>query len=412
MPFIPKNKKKWTKSFKVWISELKFYLHKRNKFSMLLLISVIIFLLYELTSSLPSKSSAGYRLPKTHGMYQNEVQSSTPLIFPSVQDHGTLKELGVEGLFTLRIDVDGNREYVFKPEDTPMTEAERKELAETDKKKFVKRTFLDHGKLVYKNKANHPEVVIVTIIDFENYSLDHIINTVQNRVDYAQRHNYGTYVRWAQEFLPQVQKQSMEASYEFIKPLAVRAAMNAFPYAKYFWFFDENGLIMQLDTSLQQQLLEPKVLDAAVLKSVPVFEKSNIKTYKHFDAKTAKIIIPKTGAGKLDTSSFVVTPSIHGKAFLDYINDPLVRNYPWPSSFTSAIGHLLQWHPRILKRTALVVPKTIASVYSPSAVKKQADDAERFNYMDGDFVITFTGCEASKTCEIELDKHYQLVKQD
>ncbi|CDO91808.1 unnamed protein product [Kluyveromyces dobzhanskii CBS 2104] len=412
MPFIPKNKKKWAKSAKVWVSELKFMLQKKSKFSALVAITLTIFFFYCLRSLFPTKASSAHKTPATHGIYENEVLSSTPLIFPSVQDHETLKQLGVEGLFTLRIDVDGNREYILKPADPPLTEAERKELAELDMKKFVKKSFSDHGKLVYKSKVNHPEVVIVTLIDFENYSLDHIIRTVQNKVDYAQRHNYGVYVRWAQEFLPLVQKQNMEASYEFIKPLAVRAAMNAFPYAKYFWFFDHNGLIMKLDTSLQQQLLEPKVLEAALLKGVPVTEKSNIKTYKHFNPKNAKIIIPKTESGRLDTSSFVVTPSVQGKAFLDYFSNPLVRNYPWADKFTHAIGHMLQWHPKILQKTALVVPKTIASLYDISKSKKNADDSDAFTYRDGDFVVTFSGCQQTKTCETELEKYYQLVKQD
>lgn len=70
-------------------------------------------------------------------------------------------------MFTLRTDIDGNKQYIMKPDDPPMTEAERKELSEKNLRKFVKRNFYDHGKLVYKNRVNHPEVVIVSLIDFE-----------------------------------------------------------------------------------------------------------------------------------------------------------------------------------------------------------------------------------------------------
>lgn len=301
--------------------------------------------------------------------------------------------------------MDGNSEYVLKAADPPMTEDEAKELMKTNQKKFVKRSFSDHGRLVYRRQENHPEVVIVTLIDFENYSLKHSVRAVQNRVDYAQSHGYGVYIRWAQEFLPLVQKQNVAESYDFIKTLALRAAINSFPYAKYFWFFDHNGLIMKFDISLQEHLLDPKILELATLKSVPVTGNSNIKTYKHFDTKSAKIIIPKTANGDLDTSSFVVTPSLQGKAFLDYLNDPLVRNYPWPSNLSGAIGHLLQWHPKILQRTAIVVPKTIATVFDPSG-KSAEDDNSRFSYVDGDFVVSLSGCELRNSCEQDLETFY------
>ncbi|BAP69544.1 probable alpha-1,6-mannosyltransferase MNN11 [Kluyveromyces marxianus] len=407
MPFIPKNKNKWAKSFKIWTSSVRFHLQKRGRVSLLFVIALFLFLSYGLSSLFSGQAHHRSKIPPVHGLYKSEVASSTPLIFPSVQYHDTLRSLGIESLFTLRTDIDGNKQYIMKPDDPPMTEAERKELSEKNLRKFVKRNFYDHGKLVYKNRVNHPEVVIVSLIDFEGYSVDHLVKTVQNKVDYAQRHNYGVYVRWAQEFIPQLQKQSVSESYEFIKPLAIRAAMNAFPYAKYFWFVDQNGLIMDLDKSLQQHLLEPKILDAATLKSLPVIEGSNIKTYKHFDSRNAKIMIPKTENGNLDTSSFVVTPSLQGKAFLDYINDPLVRNYPFPNKLSSTIGHMLEWHPSILQRTALVVPKTIASSYKPATSQEGSDSVY---YKEGDFVITFAGCEISKSCEAELAKYYEKVK--
>ena len=48
----------------------------------------------------------------------------------------------------------------------------------------------------------YPELVIVTAVDFNKYSLDGLTKIVQNRVDYAHLQNYGVYVRWSEEFLP------------------------------------------------------------------------------------------------------------------------------------------------------------------------------------------------------------------
>lgn len=115
----------------------------------------------------------------------------------------------------------------------------------------MKHSFLDHGKLVYRKSNDAPEVVVVTLIDFENYELETIIQIVQNRVDYAQKHQYGVYIRWIQEFLPVLENQNLAESYEFIKPLVIRAAMHAFPTAKYIHFVDQDALLMNLDLSLQ-----------------------------------------------------------------------------------------------------------------------------------------------------------------
>lgn len=349
--------------------------------------------------------------PAEHGYYINEIPASSPLIFPHI-DHATvLKEIGIRGLYTIRTDIEGRSSFVLKHDDKPLSDDEKKKTS--DQILLVKKSFLDHGKLVYRKSTTSPEIVVVTLIDFESTDLNTIVSVVQNRVDYAQKHKYGVYVRWLQEFVPILQNQDLQKSQEYIKPLIMRAAIHAFPQAKYIFFVDHTSLIMNLDLTLQQHLLDPNVLDMALLRNVPVIPGSNIKTYTHFNVDTTRVIIPQSYTGELDLSSMVVSTDLHGKAFLEYLIDPLYRSYEW-DSFSASVAHILQWHPQLLGKTALVVQKLISAPYDVNS-QSDANSAEKvdaLHYTDGDFVVSLEGCKLRGTCASDIESFYSKIKKN
>ncbi|KAH3899663.1 related to Probable alpha-1,6-mannosyltransferase MNN11 [Saccharomycodes ludwigii] len=372
---------------------------------------------------------SGKRYPPVHGLNLYETKVTNSLIFPQIEHLSNLKKMGYKTLFIRRTDINGKSDYYVKNNEIPMTDKEKKQLAaEADKTAFIKKTFLDLGKVVYrrKRKSNSPSVVIVTLLDYEKYNLESIVQIVQNRVDYAQKHNYGTYIRWAQEFIPYLEAQSLDTSYEFIKPLIMRAAMHTFPNTNNFWFIDEDGLIMNLGLSLQQHLLNPKILDLATLKKVPLARGSLIKTYnspsisidgKYKDVDTADLIFPQQQQqqGELETFSFVLSNNLYTHAFLDYLNDPLVRNYDWGHNnpLGKAITHCLQWHPSLLKRFRMVVPKTIASSYDPVNSKFPVAENQKGKepfYVDNDMVVLLKDCTKRHSCAEDLTQFYEEVK--
>lgn len=395
----------WPAKFRNFFMDSK---RRRKQVFTLFSLGGLVFLLYILGGLFGRSHTSKAAAPqKVHGYYLNDIQAKMPLIFPKVQDAPILKELKIKGLFILRIDVNKVGRYVLKESEPPMTEKEKAEI--TDSKALAKRMFLDHGKMVYRKPTDYPEVVIVTLIDFDYYDQQSLLKIVQNRVNYAVRHKYGVYVRWAQEFIPAVQKQNVKDSYDSFKPLIMRAAIYAFPQAKYFWFLDQDALIAQKDISLQSHLLNSEMLDASILRSVPVVAKSNIKTYEHLPVENIDIIYPQTNDGEIDTSSFIVTPSVYSKAFLDYSGDPLVRGFDWNSD-SHCIGHILQWHPTLLARTALVVPKTIASVFDPTQSTNKKLDAQTLHYTDGDLVVSFSGCRERGSCAQDVGTFYEHIE--
>ncbi|AMD20342.1 HDL402Wp [Eremothecium sinecaudum] len=345
--------------------------------------------------------------PAKHGYYFYEIELQKPYIFPEVNHINVLRQMGLNQLFVRRIDEHGNSFYIYKENDPPLTEKNRKENSEAT---IVKKMFLDTGKKTYKKVVGHPEVVIVSLVDFERYDKDTVTRIIKNRYDYAYRQQYGIYVRWAQEFIPMVQQQTIDQSYEYMKPLIMRAAMHAFPRAKYFWFIDQEGLIMNMDFSLEKHLLSEKVFKNIVLKGVPVIKDSTILTHRELPMSNVKMIIPHTPNGQIETNSFIITPSLYGKAFLDYLSDPLIRNYKW-EHFGDSVGHMLQWHPKMLSRTALIKPKVISAVYDPadknSDQKKPEDIENSATYTDDDVVILFKGCRERGTCPAEIAEFYE-----
>lgn len=401
-----------------WFNRLGFKQNKYGTCKFLSIITAFVFILYFFSNRFyPISRSVGASYSPSHGLYINEIPASSRLIYPHVEHVPVLKQMTVRGLYITRLEVDGSKRLILKPEENALTDEEKKKT--TDQILLVKHSFLDHGKLVYRKSNDAPEVVVVTLIDFENYELETIIQIVQNRVDYAQKHQYGVYVRWIQEFLPVLENQNLAESYEFIKPLVIRAAMHAFPTAKYIHFVDQDALLMNLDLSLQKYLLDPKIMDLALLKNVPVVANSNIKTYNHFEYSSAKIIIPHDADGNIDASSFVIANDFYGKALIDYLNDPLLRNFPWDNTgdkLSAAIGHILQWHPTLLGKTAIVIPKVLASQYDASLGQEGesgngASNGDVYHYNEGDLAASFKGCRSRGTCASEIGHMYQKIKK-
>lgn len=369
----------------------------------------IIVLLYFFSNPFSLRSVSRRPYPPVHGYYTNELQASSPLIFPHIEHAHVLKEIGIRGLYTVRTDVEGESSYVLKPDDKPLSDDEKKKT--TDQILLVKKSFLDHGKLVYRKDTKFPEIVIVTLIDFENSDLETIVQVVQNRADYAQKHNYGMYVRWIQEFVPLLQNQNLQASHEYVKPLIMRAAIHAFPQAKYLFFVDQDSLIMKLGLSLEQHLLDPKILDMALLRNVPVTVGSNIKTYTHFQVDNTRIIIPQSPQGELDLTSFVVSTDLYGKAFLEFIADPIYINYSW-ENFAGSVAHMLQWHPQMMGKTALVVQKLIAAPYDASNNQNDESQQDAFHYTEGDLIVSLRGCRLRGSCASDISSFYSKVKKN
>lgn len=69
--------------------------------------------------------------------------------------------------------------------------------------------------------------------------------------------------------------------------------------------------------------------------------------------------------------------------------------------------HVVQWHPTVLTKLALV-PQRVMNAYNRLSPDQKGSDV----YQDDDFLVRFAGCEldASRDCEKEMEEYHQKWK--
>lgn len=249
--------------------------------------------------------------------------------------------------------------------------------------------------------AGTSSLVIVSVLDRVRWSSDYIQKITKNREDYAMRHGYTNFFANLSDYESTLDN----APRSWAVVPAVRHAMTAHPHSKQFFYLDAHALIMDPSKSLESHLLEKDRLDSLMLKDVPVVPPDSIiKTFSHLQPKDVDLILT-TDNEDLSSGSFIIRQGEFAHTFLDIWFDPLYRSYNFAKAEAHALDHIVQWHPTILARLALVPQRTI-NAYS----KDSAGAGINGNYKDGDLVIRFFGCDTDtkRSCEKEMDPYWRL----
>lgn len=391
-------------------------LNQRRSLPLIILGIIVVWYLFapfSILSILFHSSSVPHYPPAHPYSSKHVIENQSKYIYPPVEQAPLLKQLTPQKLVhQAKI----GEKVVLQPLsalDNPDPAVQKlREKDENEKDQFMKAKnfFKNQDRIVFKPKSlkNYPEVIIVTAVDFEKYSLNGLAKIVQNRVDYAHFQNYGVYVRWAQEFIPQFNSISALTDKErskWVRLFCVRAAMFAFPHAKWFWYLDENGLIMDMTVNIQKKLLNPEVLNPQMLRDQPLIPKTGvIKTYKSIRAESTQLILTQSDK-KIETTSFILKNGPVGKAVTEIWSNELYLNYQsFPYGPDSALTHLLQWHPFVLSKTTLVPAKTICAAHSQN-------NANDYTYEEGDLVAQWSECKLISDCEEVLNAYQAKVKK-
>ena len=209
---------------------------------------------------------------------------------------------------------------------------------------------------------------------------------------------------------------------------AVRHAMAVHPTSTYFFHLSPHALIMNPTKSLKSHLLDKNRLETLMLKDFPVVPPDSIiRTFSHLKEKDVDLILTQDSED-LCPGSFVLKNGDYGRFFLDVWFDPLFRSYNFAKAEIHGLvrlaspknlekvcatnhfwllfvqDHIMQWHPTILARTAIVPQRTL-NAYSKDSSGASSDGT----YQDGDFLIRFPGCDHAQAhdCE-ELESYYML----
>lgn len=254
--------------------------------------------------------------------------------------------------------------------------------------------------LVHRGSTS-PKIVLVTSLDADGTSFATLSRILNDRKQYSQAHGYGLYARFAQEYGEKYSNAFYPTSWA--KVSVTRAAMHAFPDAEYFWYLDQNAVIMNPKVSVES-LVESVGTD--MLTNQNVVHKSNvIKTDSKPYPNRVEFIFSQDEIG-LSSFSFIYKNTDFSKSLLEYWNDPRHYNYwGFDKAESSALNHLAQWHPSMFRRMAIIPGRKFASTTAAT------QGFDYLLYRPGDFVVTLRNCQQNPTeCQTDLNK-YLAFKQ-
>lgn len=184
-----------------------------------------------------------------------------------------------------------------------------------------------------------PRVVIVTVLDPDNYSKEYLNNIKDNRVEYAKKHGEKTQraEAWAGNtdclagyttFFVTAKEYDLGGSpSSWARVPATRHALTKFPHSTFIWYLDQNALIMNPDMTVEGEIMGPKKLESIMVRNQPIVPPDSIiKTYPHLKGGNIDFVLTQDKSG-LSQSSFIIRKGDWAKFFLDTWFDPLYRSY-------------------------------------------------------------------------------------
>ncbi|OAA44255.1 alpha-1,2-galactosyltransferase-like protein [Metarhizium rileyi] len=246
--------------------------------------------------------------------------------------------------------------------------------------------------------SGHPSVVLVTVIDPSEWNTAYLDTIKENRERYAARHGYQAMVVNALDY------DTQGAPRSWAKIFAMRHALSKYPDCKFIWYLDQDAYIMDPTKSLDDQVTSPRKLESLMIKDYPVVPPDSIiKTFSHLRGENIDFIVTQDKEG-LVHKSVVIRNGEFAKFFIETWFDPLYRSYNFQKAERHALEHIVQWHPTILSKLALVPQRTLAA-YSRATIGEQ--------YQEGDFVVLFPGCTQTgeQSCQTESSHYWEEMKK-
>jgi len=118
---------------------------------------------------------------------------------------------------------------------------------------------------------------------------------------------------------------------------AMRHAMTKYPQTEFFWYLDQNALIMNPLLTIEDHIMEPKRLESLMIRDHSIVPPDSvIKTFPHLKARNVDLVLTQDRDG-LAQGSFVIRRGDWAKFFLDTWFDPLYRSYNFQKADTHAL---------------------------------------------------------------------------
>ncbi|KAL7270004.1 putative alpha-1,6-mannosyltransferase mnn11 [Rhizina undulata] len=258
---------------------------------------------------------------------------------------------------------------------------------------FVLGIYFLRGLFSGGRRSGQPEAVLVLLLNRTATSTHYLDRVIENRREYAKAHDYGLFIKNVADY------PLGNAPSSWARIPVIRHALTEYPDADYFWFLDQDAIIMNPTLSLSEHILSPKRLGSLMRRDIPVVPPDSIiKTYKHVPPERVQLIVSQDHEG-IQPTSMIVRNGPWAKYFLDAWYDPIFRFYGFLKAEKHALEHIIQWHPTILTKLA-IIPQKIFNSYPRPGLEGA--------YEEGDFVVHFQGCDLpGRSCEKEFDRFWE-----
>jgi mannan polymerase II complex MNN11 subunit len=262
---------------------------------------------------------------------------------------------------------------------------------------------------------SNPSVVLVTVFNEATMSTSLMDNVRKNREDYAARHGYTNFFTNVTTYENIISPSP--ASWSIVP--ALRHALSSHPTTTYFWALSAHALIMNPSLSLSTQIFAN--LSSIMQKDVPVVPPDSvIHTFSHIKPAHVHLILSQDMDNLAHTSIILRNNPAHMDTrepdnwalfFLDAWLDPLYRTYAFQKAEQHALEHMVQWHPTILAKVALVEQRLMNSYNFAYEPKEGLDGNIRKHdamWQAGDFVVNLKDCDITEArdCDREMSDYF------
>ncbi|KAH3902126.1 related to Probable alpha-1,6-mannosyltransferase MNN10 [Saccharomycodes ludwigii] len=231
--------------------------------------------------------------------------------------------------------------------------------------------------------------------------------SIQNKREYAVRHGYGLTIKE----MPIDKRYSHEYRESWQKVDILKQTMREFPNTEWFWWLDEETLIMEPTYSLEDHIF--KRIDTIVNRTLDGFNPLEMNVDSAYvDYTTPLDMLITQDCGGFNLGSMLVRNSEWTKLLLDIWWDPVAyeqKHMLWEHREQDALESLYANEPWIREKIGFLPLRSINS-FPPGACNEFSDDP-RYFYKDHDFVVNMAGCNFGRDCwgEIQL---YQSIYEE
>ncbi|ETN43800.1 uncharacterized protein HMPREF1541_11124 [Cyphellophora europaea CBS 101466] len=261
----------------------------------------------------------------------------------------------------------------------------------------------------------NPSVLLVTVFNEAIMSQPFMELVRKNREDYASRHGYTNFFTNVSTYDALVSPSP--ASWALVP--ALRQALTLHPTTTYVWSLSAYSLITNPSLSLSSHVFSN--LTSLMQKDVPVVPPDSvIHTFSHLRPADVHLILSQDMDNLAPTSLILRNnpadaqtgePDNWALFFLDSWFDPLYRSYAFQKAEQHALEHIVQWHPTILAKLALVEQRVLNSYNFAYGEREGVDGVKRRHdakWQPGDFVVNLKNCDFSENrdCDKEMADYF------